>query len=310
MTARREPIDLAVVLPVGPRDDGADTLDSVFTHVGARSVAVVVDDTGSASRARDMRAVDPDRVVVLPATGPSGKGGRLWQRDCTGFSHLLEHFDPAVVLRLDADALVVGPRPEAAARARFDQDPSLGSLGSFERACTGEQRDFGPAARGFRRHLRPRALAGSSGSRAVARIVVPARRHGWPWGGHALGAGLFLTGGCLREMHERRWLDPHGPLVGEDLEDDWLLGAMTFAVGMRIGSFTGPGEPVGVAWRGLPAHPQALLDDGRSVVHSVRSFGALDERVIRAGFRDVRRGRTPSWLPSASTGSDHDEAMT
>src|SRR5579859_1620830 len=144
MTAR-ERKRIAVVLPVGPNDtEGAfDTLASALYYLDQSRIIVVVDDTGGQAGFSDRaRELSPD-IVVLPAPprAPGGLGG-LWVKIAAGYGWLLERYDPGIVLRLDADALVIGAGIEECAAREFAKDPRVGMLGSYRIRADGGLRDW------------------------------------------------------------------------------------------------------------------------------------------------------------------------
>jgi hypothetical protein len=46
---------------------------------------------------------------------------------------------------------------------------------------------------------------------------------------------------------------------------------------------------MGVDWRVLPAAPKELMELGKSIIHSTKSFGLMDEQAIRDEFRSARQ---------------------
>jgi hypothetical protein len=66
------------------------------------------------------------------------------------------------------------------------------------------------------------------------------------------------------------------------------MALLTRAAGYRIGDFGGPIDPLALKWQGLPAHPADLLNAGKLVTHSVRSWQDLTERQIRDIFAKER----------------------
>ena len=116
---RKRPVRLAVIVPAGPGDDVADTLASVIHYTVPSRIVVVVDDTRPATAARAASAARgltpwscprrPVRPVVTAGCGSS------WPR----YSLDPGPVRPGVILRLDADALVIGAGLESEANARF-----------------------------------------------------------------------------------------------------------------------------------------------------------------------------------------------
>jgi hypothetical protein len=66
------------------------------------------------------------------------------------------------------------------------------------------------------------------------------------------------------------------------------MGLLTVAAGYHIADFGRPADPIALAWKGLPAHPEELLARKKLVTHSVRSWESLEESQIRNFFREAR----------------------
>lgn len=280
---------LAVVMPVGPNDDAHDTVVSVLRYTDP-AVVVLVDDSGGAIDLSSAAAQSP-AVDVLPAP-PDAEGayGGLWVKLAAGYRRALELCpDLDVLLRLDADALIIGPGIAEAAAARFAADPSVGLLGSYRTGPDGGPRDFGPAVRVLRAEMGLRGRLRGGGLRAWLREQVAiAEANGYELGEHPLGGCYVHAGAAVRVLAERGWLDlPE--LARSKAGEDHLFALLTVGAGFRIGDFGGPDDPLALRWKGLPAHPRELLASGKLVTHSVRSFGELDERAIRAAFAAARR---------------------
>lgn len=281
-------VRIAVVIPCGPRDDLLDTLDSVLRYTDPSRLVVVVDDTRG--RGADLAAArlrsDDVRVILAPA-GPAGVYGGLWLKLAAGYRHVLERCTPELVLRLDADALLLGCGLEDAATARFAADPQLGLLGSYRVGPDGDHRDFTPVVRRLARETGLLGLRHPALRSLLRSLLVDARRNGYPPGAHVLGAACVHRGETVRRLGDLGWLDL-AALAPSGLGDDHILSLLTVAAGYRIGDFGGPGDPMALRWRGLPAHPEELLRDGKLVTHSVRSWADLDERSVRAVFAAAR----------------------
>lgn len=280
---------LAVVIPAGPRDDVADTLASVLHHTTAPRLVVVVDDTG-----RDLGAVleatSPDVRVVPAPPRAAGSHGGLWVKIAAGYRYALATFDFDVLLRLDADALVIGNGIAESVARRFNADPRLGLLGSYRRGPDGGTRDWSPAADALRSECSLRGI-GRPRSRSILRgLVAQAETHGYVAGEHALGGAYLHSGAAVRAISRDGWLDL--PVLRRSkLGEDHLFALLTVAAGFEIGDFGGPEDPLAIQWKGLPAAPADLLARGKLVTHSVRSWGDLNEQDIRAFFAAERRHR-------------------
>lgn len=281
-----ERVATAVVIPAGPRDDVADTLDSVRCFVPMPRLVVVVNDAGAPEVDR-LADLGEDVVVVAPPPGlPSGTRGGLWRKLAHAYGVVLERDRWDVVLRMDADALLIGPGIEAAAAARFRADPTIGVLGAFRFGPDGGARDWSPAAERLRRELGLRGLGRPRRRAALRTLVARAAALDYALGAHALGTCL-LAPRLLRAWSELGWLDL--PALGtSQLCDDQIVGLLAAAAGFRTEEMSGPGDLMAVQWKGLPSSPGDLLASGKALVHSVRFFGDLDERQIRAAFLEAR----------------------
>lgn len=278
-------ISCAVIVPAGPNDDTVDTLRSVRRYMESRYRIIVVDDTGGTLA--DVTDVD---VIAAPSGAPGGQGG-LWVKLAAGYRHALRVMDPDVVLRLDADALMIGPGLVPAAAARFAADPGVGMLGSYRVGTDGGRRDWSPAARILATETGPLGLRHPAARRTLRRLRDAAARTGYVPGEHPLGACYLHSGAAVRRIAELGLLDlPE--LAASGLGEDHIFGLVTMAAGFRIADFGGPADPLAVSWKGLPQHPAELVARGKLVTHSVRSYQGLTEPEIRAYFGSIRGGAT------------------
>ena len=204
----------------------------------------------------------------------------------------LHHRAPgAWVLRLDADALTVGPivdRVEAAWR------PGDGILGSCSRSCTGERRDVSGWAREVRRHERPVWAWAHPPRRPgwvrpadpfVRGVLAEALRAGYAPGEHCVAAGCALSAPLVAALAARGWLERPERWLAARLGDDIMLGAMSRACGLALRDLP---SVFGIRHVGLPAPPAALLERGFGVVHSTKNDPDHDEAGVRAFFAAAR----------------------
>lgn len=278
---------LAVVIPAGPRDDVADTLASVLHYTAPPRLVVVVDDTGRDVGAT-LEATSPDVAVVRAPGRAAGSHGGLWVKIAAGYRFALAHLDVDVLLRLDADALVIGAGIAEIAAARFASDQRLGLLGSYRYGPDGGTRDWSPAADALRSECGLRGISRPRSRRTLRALRARAVAQGYVAGEHALGGAYLHSGAAARALCRAGWLElPE--LAQSRLGEDHLFALLTVAAGFAIGDFGGPDDPLAITWQGLPAPPTDLLARGKLVTHSVRSFGELGETGIRARFAAERR---------------------
>lgn len=267
---------LAVVVPAGPKDDAADTLRSVL-HYMDPELLLVIDDT----HGRGIGLADPRITVFMPPDSPHGPFGGLWAKLAAAFRYAVEHAEFDILLRLDTDALILGPGIAEAAAERFSRDSAIGALGAYRVGPDGGIRDWAPAGKMVRAELGLRGLRHAAARRRVRALVAAAPDY--THGEHALGAAVLFRGDMVREWYRRGMLD-YPELCNSLLGEDHLFGLLTAAAGYRTGDFGGPEDPLAVRWLGLPAAPAELLAAGKLITHSVRSWENMREAEIRAFF--------------------------
>ena len=282
-----------VLIPVGPRSDPRfvnDTIASVFGQMS--DVAVVV-----ADNTRDgLDPVEPGRLqaieyVRFPSTGKNTTLGRLYFNLTRCFDRILDTYDFDVLLRLDDDALVIGPDPDADAVSYFSSHPHVGCLGSFRYTCTGYTRSFAHPAQTLRHELYSiAALRHPRRWLALRALYALARRHGYEDGEHCLGAACFFSHAALSAMRAKG-LFANPALVTTGLGDDHMYGLLTRAAGFEIDDFAIGTHPLGVALRGLPMSPGELVKSGKKIVHSLKDHDGRSQADLRDEFRRLVRER-------------------
>ncbi len=271
---------IAVVVPAGPHDDAADTLRSVLCYMDPE-LLLVIDDT----HGRGIGFDDPRVMVFTPPASPPGAHGGLWVKLAAAFRYAAQRADFDVLLRLDTDALILGPGVAEAAAERFGRDPSTGALGAYRVGPDGQQRDWTPARKILLSEVGLRGLRHWRARRRIRQLVAGAP--GYVPGEHALGAAVLYRGDMVREWDRRGMLD-YAELGASRLGEDHLFGLLTVAAGYRIADFSGPGDPLALRWQGLPAAPDDLLAAGKLITHSVRYWVGMSEAEIRQFFATHR----------------------
>jgi hypothetical protein len=281
-------VRIAAIIPAGPRDDAVDTVASVVHYTDPSRIIVVIDDSGKQLVRDNQIARLSSDIVVLPAipTRPGTTGG-LWWKLAVGYRWILEHYQPGVILRLDADALFIGHGLEAAAEQVFASDPTIGLLGSYRVGPDGGLRSFTRARRRLRLETGVCGLLKPKRWAALRGYHVLARSHGYVDGENTLGAASILSYAAMRTIYEKGWFGDQR-LEASLLEDDHLLALVAMAAGFRLADFGGPDGPIAVRMHSLPAHPAELLAAEKMVVHSVRSWQDLTEPDIREFFARSR----------------------
>ncbi len=292
-------VPAAVLIPVGPGDAerarALDGLDALATHEAALLDTLVLVDDGDRPRGAWPASVG---VVGNPRGGRGiGTLGGTVAGTLTGLAWLHRHAPGAWVLRLDPDALVVGPvraRVEAAWR------PRDGLLGCCTRTGSGEPRDVTGWAAEIRRHERPvwawrrpprRPGWVRPADPFVRGVLRDARAAGYAPGEHCVAAGCALSAPLVAALAARGWLDRPERWLGARLGDDIVLGAMSRACGLELRDLP---EVFGLRHVGLADTPERLLARGVGVIHSTKNDPRHPEAEIRAFFADARRGSSPA----------------
>lgn len=285
-------VKLVVVIPVGPNlrfDFIVDTLESVRCYMRSEYKIIIVDDSGTdvgATLQRDDPALD-----VVRSAGQQGIHGGLYVGTSLGFQHALDRYDFSVLLRLDTDALIIGPHPEDDAIAFFRDHPEVGLLGSYRFGFDGGWRDFTPPRQQLLRELGLRHRFSKphlwKQGRYLRKTVRTAVSHGYEYGEHCLAAATFYSVGCVKALSDRHMLGRE-ELKTSKLGDDHLFGLLVVAAGFKMADFATGDLPLAVRWRGLPCSPGELLKQKKKVTHSTRYWEDLNEEQIREFFRNVR----------------------
>ncbi len=280
--------DTVFVVPVGPTcrlEFVSDTIESI-QYFAPRARIIVVDDSRS-SLGRDLEEKYHVKLVAAPA---HGLFGGLYLNLSSGFTEALRQ-PFKVLVRLDTDALISGDDFEKKAVDCFRADPTLGSLGSFrigyDRVGT---RDPSWAKHRFLEYFALRAWRRPRAALFVWRLLVLARRHGYKLGEAIMGGVAVYRYEAIAAMEEAGLLG-RSELVDLRLQEDYVFGLCLFSLGYHLGEFGDCEDdlPMGVHWTGLPASPSELMRKGKSMIHSTKSFGDMDEASIRAEFRAARK---------------------
>jgi len=282
------PVRIAVIVPAGPQDDVLDTLISVIHYTDPSRIILVIDDTSVRDNmASRIRGLWTDIAVIPAPARARGSHGGLWVKLAAGYRWILERYEPRLVLRLDADALLIGHGLESRAEQAFAGDPRVGLLGSYRVGPDGGLRDTSWAARQVRAEASSRGLIHPRCRSRLRRYLDLARRHGYTDGESALGGAYIHSYKAAQCIYERGWFS-QPCFASSKLGEDHIMALLTSAAGYRIGDFGGPADPLALKWQGLPAHPSDLLASGKLITHSVRSWHDLSERQIRGIFADAR----------------------
>lgn len=290
-----------VLLPVGPGTNLEfllDTLESIQTFALPDHRILVLDDSGEGIGEK-VRAVMPtvDLLVNRPPGADTHRSvsGKFFETIAKGIRYCTEQYDFQVLLRMDADALMINPGADVRAIEILRQHPEYGLIGSYRERCDGQKRDFAPTAKiieeqmGF--HVLPakRVLA-----EILSETVKEAEKHGYEKGENIIAPGSMMSPEAARKLSANPRFG-HPSFRATRLGDDHLVALTLRSMGFQLGDFATGDLPLGVWLKKLEWSPEELVRKGKAIAHSVRSYGGLDEAGVRAEFRRLRQtDRTPS----------------
>jgi hypothetical protein len=275
------------VIPVGPKcrpDFVSDTIDSI-NYFAPRARIIIIDDSRSGL---GQELEQRHRLTSLEARA-HGLFGNLYVNLSEGFKEALTQ-PFRILVRLDTDALIAGSDFEPKALEHFDSDPRLGSLGSYRTGYSGVGvRDASWAKRRITSFLAVRGWTEPRAVLMVASLLLRARKHGYELGDSVQGGAAIYRYEAIAALDENDLLG-RTELAATGLQEDYIFGLCLFSIGYHLGDFGNKLDdlPMGVDWRELPATPTELMALGKSIIHSTKSFGTMDEQTIRSEFRIAR----------------------
>jgi hypothetical protein len=227
-------------------------------------------------------------VTVVDAKA-HGLFGGLYMNLSDGFREALRQ-PFRILVRLDTDALIAGSDFERKAIRCFEADERLGSLGSFRVGYD----TIGVRSRNWAKHrilsfLLLKSWRHPRAGSVVIRNLVRARANGYRFGESIMGGAAVYRREALDTLAAQGLLGST-ELSTIGVHEDHLFGLCLYSAGYRLDEFGNRFDdlPMGVDWRSLPAEPAELLRLGKSIIHSSKRFGSMDEAAIRAEFRKAR----------------------
>ena len=220
---------------------------------------------------------------------------RLVHSLCLAYRFVLSQFECDLVLRLDQDALIIGPAVMSDAVSYMRRNPSVGLFGVYERDYN-RPRSFEMHERQMRRVLAwPKRLLGQMP--AWAKLLPMAEKHGYHVGENVFGGAYFVTTECLEAMDKIGALDVKYNWNSRLMEDVYFSMA-TVAAGFKLGHFAAPDGPLCLEWRGLPHPANELVRSGYKIVHSVTKANRSGRERRQDCTRSV--SETSGWSKSTS----------
>lgn len=298
---------IGVVIPLGPgkkeRSRLYDLLDSLCFYERSIGTVCVIEDFLLNDQERNSRQF-PFEIEWI--RNPRRGRGDGWAGGlCAGILEGLRWFyfhekTIELVVKLDTDALCIGPFAERL-RSRVCADEKYGILGTHRVNPNGERRSFENWIPSIKTHLRLISVRGRyvqvtswGAAKRRRKALERALKNGYEWGQHCQGGAYAVSGELIRRLGATGMLDRPCDWLRSGLGEDVMLGILSKAVNMELCDFNKTGEVFGVQHIGLSHAPQDLLENGYSIIHSIKDFGQYSEEDLRAYFKLARAGGCPS----------------
>jgi hypothetical protein len=274
-----------VWFPVGPgsRDALLDSVESVIASDGADSQILVVDDCSVDAREAIVRERFPE-VDYRRKRFPGGGPPNMWAVVRTALEHALARYDFELWLKMDTDALAVGPGLSAETIARLDAVPNAGVAGSFQIRADGAPEDHVYHAQVLaRERKRDRMLDAAADRASVA---------GWRPGDIVQGGVCAVTRPACDALVREGWLG-WNQRWHQLSSEDFALSLFALAAGFELVSIGGPDGIYAVGNKHLPLPKEQLSSRPWVAAHSLKhGHDGEDEAELRNFFR-ARRAEWP-----------------
>lgn len=254
-------------------------------------------------------------VVSNPLESPGPLWiGRLTAGILTAFDWIANNTTADFVLRVDSDALTIGPFARGVRQCMIN-NPQAGVIGVIGASCNPDHRSHwyrtSPRVpqliRAFhawpslqrRENVEtirsaggvqfPRGFISYDQLRAfdlVRSHIARAMANGFERNEDCQGGACVITREMIDRMASESYLATSNTWAMLPFPDDQVLAMYAYAVGLGIVDCSRPGEPFGVQGLGLAYPPGELLARGYGLIHSVRNDSRYSEAFIRRYFRE------------------------
>ena len=281
--------DIIVVIPVGPgssTDFVIDTIQSFIDYTHCSYKVILIDDSHEKIGLK-IKEFLPE-IKVLETKKRMGGWAGLYITLAEGYHYALNHYRFKALLKLDTDALVIGPEPEKEAMELFSKNKSAGIAGQYPNDYTGRPWDIAwPRQRIINATCTWKFLRSPLAHWMLRREFHLALQNGYRTGESVFGGAYFMSY-LLLKTFARNELLPNHLFRTLNLGEDHLFALLAKACCFQLVSLSRPEQSFACAWKGLPASPHQLHSEGKKIIHSVRSYQSLDETQIRQFFAEKR----------------------
>jgi hypothetical protein len=287
------------VMVVGPGEGkiAVDSLDSIAAFERDAEAWVLDDCTLDGTYDTLVRwSADHPRSRILRNPEPRGYRGIARSMFSLLSAIAAEPIVPGLVIKIDPDTCVIGSGVVDLIRRRLAAE-GPGIVGAYRVAANGSAREFGRIRRNMILDLLPIGIHKDRHSIRVgrpfwARYLAAARRNGYHFGEHVLGALSGIHGATIRALGAAGYFESlPADYRALTVEEDVLLGLAAKAVGHQLLDINvDPANPdVWIQFRPpLPIDAAQLLQRGIRAVHPVKL--SPEGEAMRAEFK-LRRPR-------------------
>ena len=292
--------DLLIVIPVGPTckvDFIIDTIESIKCYIHCTHAIIVSDDSHNASIQQRLQMSYPD-LIIVKTTKNYGKGLGLYITLSNAYRYALDHFNFKALLRLDTDALMIGPGSENQIFELFERNPLIGMAGRYVKGLqspdefgnvwmNGGRRPIVATAKIFTKYFLRHPFI----YWRIRKVLFTAINEGYDLGEFVFGGAYAFSRIGLEKLRDNNLL-PMNKVLGADMEEDHFFSLLMVSTGMHLGDLASGENPFACTWKGLPAHPETILQANKKIIHSTRYWQEMKEDEIRKFFKDKRNRAT------------------
>lgn len=289
MLKKIEKFDIVVVIPIGPNTQIDFIIDTILSYkyfTASSYKFILADDSHQNIGTRIQKKLHDCDVLTTPK--PMGGWAGLYINLCIAYKYALDNYDFKAILKLDTDALIIGPYPEKDALQLFKANPLAGIAGQYPYTYDGDPWNIN--------WPRQRILNSTSSwkfiRRPLANILLikhykNALKNGYKTGESVFGGAYFISRNCIKSLNDNGLL-PEYKFMSLNLGEDHIFSLLAKSIGYSLESLSVSGGPMGCSWDGLPVSPKQLIKDQKKIIHSTRHWNKMDEAAIRGFFESLR----------------------
>jgi len=234
-------------------------------------------------------------VIILKTNMNYGKLLGLYTTLSNIYSYALDNFDFNALLRMDTDAMIIGPEPETQILDFFKNNPSIGLAGRYVKGLkspdqfgnvwmNGGREPYVAIAKMFTKfYIRHPFI-----NWRIRKMIFKAINQGYELGDLIFGGAYAFSRVGLEKLRENNLL-PMKNVLGGDLEEDHFFSMLMVSTGLGLGDLASRDLPFACTWKGLPASPETLFQANKKIIHSTRFWGEMKEEEIRNFFKAKRQ---------------------